>query len=154
MLLNTLLKSKNKKKKRMGRGIASGRGKTCGRGVKGQKARSGVSIKHFEGGQTSLIKRLPKRGFKSIKKKYSTSITLSKINSGIEKGILKKDTVINIKSLKLAKIVKKDAKIVKLILDKKDKNIKSLNKIQLSLDLYSKSSRKKSNDIGITLLSQ
>ena len=70
MQLNTLnLNKKKTKKKRLGRGIGSSKGKTCGRGHKGQKSRSGVAIKSFEGGQMPLYRRLPKRGFKSINKK-------------------------------------------------------------------------------------
>ena len=76
--LNTKLKI-NKLKMRVGRGIGSGKGKTCGRGVKGQKSRSGVAIKSFEGGQMPLYRRLPKRGFKSQKKK-DTAIILSLIH--------------------------------------------------------------------------
>ena len=67
-MLNNLKKIKQKKI-RVGRGIGSGKGKTSGRGVKGQKSRSGVAIKSFEGGQMPLYRRLPKRGFKSINKK-------------------------------------------------------------------------------------
>ena len=70
MQLNTLnLNTKKTKKKRLGRGIGSSKGKTCGRGHKGQKSRSGVAIKSFEGGQMPLYRRLPKRGFKSSNKK-------------------------------------------------------------------------------------
>ena len=83
MKLNNLkLRIKNKEKKRLGRGIGSGKGKTSGRGHKGQKSRSGVAIKSFEGGQMPLYRRLPKRGFKSLdyKKKRNTAIiNLSKI---------------------------------------------------------------------------
>ena len=68
MKLNSKLKTKNFKK-RIGRGIGSGKGKTSGRGIKGQKSRSGVAIKSFEGGQMPLYRRLPKRGFNSIKSK-------------------------------------------------------------------------------------
>ena len=71
MKLNNLTKT-NKKKIRPGRGIGSGKGKTSGRGHKGQKARSGVAIKSFEGGQMPLFRRLPKRGFKSFKKSDKT----------------------------------------------------------------------------------
>ena len=68
MKLNSSMKTKDKKK-RIGRGIGSGKGKTAGRGVKGQKSRSGVAIKSFEGGQMPLYRRLPKRGFNAIKNK-------------------------------------------------------------------------------------
>ena len=76
--LNTLSKVKQKKI-RVGRGIGSGKGKTSGRGVKGQKSRSGVSIKSFEGGQMPLYRRLPKRGFKTLSKKNTAILNLSKI---------------------------------------------------------------------------
>ena len=86
MKLNTLNSKKiSKSKKRLGRGIGSSKGKTCGRGHKGQKSRSGVAIKNFEGGQMPLYRRLPKRGFKSIKKKNIAMINLSKIQKIIAK---------------------------------------------------------------------
>jgi large subunit ribosomal protein L15 len=69
MQLNTLNKKIHKAKKRVGRGIGSGLGKTSGRGAKGQKSRSGVAIKAYEGGQMPLYRRLPKRGFNSLYKK-------------------------------------------------------------------------------------
>ena len=69
MRLNSLNLTIKKKSKRVGRGIGSSKGKTCGRGMKGQKSRSGVAIKSFEGGQMPLYRRLPKRGFKNFKKK-------------------------------------------------------------------------------------
>ena len=69
----------NKKKIRVGRGIGSGKGKTCGRGVKGQKSRSGVAIKSFEGGQMPLYRRLPKRGFNSVFKQNIAILNLEKI---------------------------------------------------------------------------
>ena len=77
MKLNTLVKTNLKKKIRPGRGIGSGKGKTGGRGVKGQKSRSGVAIKAFEGGQTPLYRRLPKRGFKSMFLRNTAIINLS-----------------------------------------------------------------------------
>ena len=73
--LNTKLKI-NKLKMRVGRGIGSGKGKTCGRGVKGQKSRSGVAIKSFEGGQMPLYRRLPKRGFNPISKNQIAILNL------------------------------------------------------------------------------
>ena len=75
----------NKSKIRVGRGIGSGKGKTSGRGIKGQKSRSGVSIKSFEGGQMPLYRRLPKRGFNSINKEKIAILNLDKIQSYIEK---------------------------------------------------------------------
>lgn len=77
-----------KNKKRVGRGIGSGKGKTCGRGVKGQKSRSGVAIKGFEGGQTSIVKRLPKRGFNCISTKKFNIINILNIESLITNGDL------------------------------------------------------------------
>ena len=84
MELNTLNSKTTKSKKRLGRGIGSSRGKTCGRGHKGQKSRSGVSIKSFEGGQMPLYRRLPKRGFNSIRKINVAKINLDKIQYFIE----------------------------------------------------------------------
>ena len=84
MHLNSLVRI-NKKKIRVGRGIGSGKGKTSSRGHKGQKSRSGVSIKSFEGGQMPLYRRLPKRGFKSLNKKTTAILNLSKIQNIIDK---------------------------------------------------------------------
>ncbi len=80
----------NKNKIRVGRGIGSGKGKTSGRGVKGQKSRSGVSIKSFEGGQMPLYRRLPKRGFNPIEKESIAILNLDKIQSFIDKKSFKK----------------------------------------------------------------
>ena len=86
MELNKLNSKAIKSKKRLGRGIGSSKGKTCGRGHKGQKSRSGVAIKSFEGGQMPLYRRLPKRGFKSIhSKKDLAIINLSRLQDIIEK---------------------------------------------------------------------
>ena len=111
MELNTLLKI-NKKKIRVGRGIGSGKGKTSSRGHKGQKSRSGVAIKSFEGGQMPLYRRLPKRGFKSFKKTEIAILNLSKIQTIFDKEknnlknsldlkILKEKNLINKKFLQL-----------------------------------------------------
>ena len=85
MTLNRLIKN-NKKKIRVGRGIGSGKGKTSSRGHKGQKSRSGVAIKSFEGGQMPLYRRLPKRGFKSLKSKNTIVLNLSKIQNMFDKN--------------------------------------------------------------------
>ena len=90
MKLNTLTSKSSKNKKRLGRGIGSSKGKTCGRGHKGQKSRSGVAIKSFEGGQMPLYRRLPKRGFKSTKNKAIAIINLSKIQEIINKEKIEK----------------------------------------------------------------
>ena len=111
MELNSLVKN-NKKKIRVGRGIGSGKGKTSSRGHKGQKSRSGVAIKSFEGGQMPLYRRLPKRGFKSLKKNITAILNLSKIQTMLDKSkndlkntldlkILKEKNLINVKYLKL-----------------------------------------------------
>ena len=111
MQLNKLIKN-NRKKIRVGRGIGSGKGKTSSRGHKGQKSRSGVAIKSFEGGQMPLYRRLPKRGFKSLNKNNTAILNLSKIQNIIEKKkneikknldleILKEKKLINKKFLKL-----------------------------------------------------
>jgi large subunit ribosomal protein L15 len=111
MELNSLVKN-NKKKIRVGRGIGSGKGKTSTRGHKGQKSRSGVAIKSFEGGQMPLYRRLPKRGFKSLKKDITAILNLAKIQSMLDKSkndlkntvdlkILKEKNLINKKYLKL-----------------------------------------------------
>ena len=90
----------NKSKIRVGRGIGSGKGKTSGRGVKGQKSRSGVAIKSFEGGQMPLYRRLPKRGFKSLNKKNTAILNLSKIQNILDKS---KDDIKNTLNLKILK---------------------------------------------------
>jgi large subunit ribosomal protein L15 len=111
MQLNNLIKT-NKKKIRVGRGIGSGKGKTSSRGHKGQKSRSGVAIKSFEGGQMPLYRRLPKRGFKSLKKDNTAILNLAKIQSMLDKlkndlkntldiNILKEKNLINKKYFKL-----------------------------------------------------
>ena len=107
MELNSLIKN-NKKKIRVGRGIGSGRGKTSSRGHKGQKSRSGVAIKSFEGGQMPLYRRLPKRGFKSMTKDITAVINLSKLQSMLEnsKNDIKKK-VIDLKTLKEKKLINK-----------------------------------------------
>ena len=99
MNLDSLTKI-NKKKIRVGRGIGSGRGKTSSRGHKGQKSRSGVAIKSFEGGQMPLYRRLPKRGFKSLNKKNVAILNLSKIQNILEKGKNNIKDIIDIKILR------------------------------------------------------
>ena len=106
MKLNSLVKN-NKKKLRVGRGIGSGRGKTSTRGHKGQKSRSGVAIKSFEGGQMPLYRRLPKRGFKSLNKKNMAILNLSKIQNIYEKNKNEFKSSLDLKSLKEKKIINK-----------------------------------------------
>ncbi len=106
MQLNTLIKI-NKKKIRVGRGIGSGKGKTSSRGHKGQKSRSGVAIKSFEGGQMPLYRRLPKRGFKKFKRKKVAILNLSKIQNIFEKSNKDLKNVLNLKTLKEKKLISK-----------------------------------------------
>ncbi len=102
-----------KNRKRVGRGIGSGTGKTSGAGHKGQKARSGVSIQGFEGGQTPIYRRLPKVGFTSRKKLLDNTyvMTVRDLVEALNKGIVKKDEEINLAALKAAKIVKSEDKL-------------------------------------------
>ena len=106
MQLNSLVKN-NKKKIRVGRGIGSGRGKTSSRGHKGQKSRSGVAIKSFEGGQMPLYRRLPKRGFKSFNKNKTVIINLSKIQKIFEKNKNVLKNSLDLKTLKDKNLVNK-----------------------------------------------
>ena len=104
-----------KNKLRVGRGIGSGKGKTAGRGHKGQKSRSGVAIKGFEGGQMPIHMRLPKRGFNNYTKKKYTEITTGKLQSFIDKGLLKVDKEIIENDLIEACNVKKSPNGIKLL---------------------------------------
>ena len=106
MELNNLEKT-NKKKIRVGRGIGSGKGKTSTRGHKGQKSRSGVSIKSFEGGQMPLYRRLPKRGFKSLNKKNIAILNLSKIQNMHDSNKELHKNSLDLKLLKEKKLISK-----------------------------------------------
>ena len=114
MNLNNLIKN-NKKKIRVGRGIGSGRGKTSSRGHKGQKSRSGVAIKSFEGGQMPLYRRLPKRGFKSLSKKNMAILNLSKIQNIFEKNKDDLKSPLNLKYLKENKLINKKSSKLKIL---------------------------------------
>ena len=114
MNLNNLIKN-NKKKIRVGRGIGSGRGKTSSRGHKGQKSRSGVAIKSFEGGQMPLYRRLPKRGFKSLSKKNMAILNLSKIQNIFEKNKNDLKNSLNLKYLKENKLINKKYSKLKIL---------------------------------------
>ena len=113
-MLNNLKKIKQKKI-RVGRGIGSGRGKTSGRGVKGQKSRSGVAIKSFEGGQMPLYRRLPKRGFHTIGKKETGSLNLAEIQLFIQSNKIKSTDKIDLALLKKLNIIKKKFKKLKVL---------------------------------------
>ena len=113
-MLNNLKKLKEKKI-RVGRGIGSGKGKTSGRGVKGQKSRSGVAIKSFEGGQMPLYRRLPKRGFNVIHKKDIGLLNLSDIQAFIQSKKINPSDKIDLELLKKLNIVKKKYKKLKVL---------------------------------------
>ena len=104
-----------KSKIRVGRGIGSGKGKTSGRGVKGQKSRSGVAIKSFEGGQMPLYRRLPKRGFNPVYKNKIAILNLDKIQSYIDKKTIKKTEVLNTELLKKLKLINKNSVKLKIL---------------------------------------
>ena len=133
----------NKSKLRVGRGIGSGKGKTSGRGVKGQKSRSGVSIKSFEGGQMPLYRRLPKRGFNSISKENIAILNLNKIQSHIDDKSLKSSETINSTLLKKLRLINKNSVKLKIL---GSGEIKS--KINIEADLASKSAIEKLEKMG------
>ena len=142
MQLNNLIKN-NKKKIRVGRGIGSGKGKTSSRGHKGQKSRSGVAIKSFEGGQMPLYRRLPKRGFKSLQKKDTAILNLSKIQNIIDK-----------KNNEIAKNLNLKLLIEKNLINKKFKKLKILGtgeikkNIEITAHFASKEALKKIEKVG------
>ena len=111
----------NKSKIRVGRGIGSGKGKTSGRGVKGQKSRSGVAIKSFEGGQMPLYRRLPKRGFNSFNKRKIGKLNLGDLQQFIESKRIKSSEKIDIKYLHNLKIIKKNMKKLRYLVRVKSK---------------------------------
>ena len=117
MKLNELERIANKGKKRLGRGIGSGKGKTSGRGHKGQKARSGASINGYEGGQTAIYMRLPKRGFNNIFRTVYKTITTDTIQRLFESGTLDSAEIITKQVLVDKNIVKKDT-LIKLVMGK------------------------------------
>ena len=144
MQLNKLYSKVKKSKKRLGRGIGSGKGKTSGRGHKGQKSRSGVAIKSFEGGQMPLYRRLPKRGFKSItNNKKVAIINLYRIQEIIvnEKNTL--NNKINLANLQKSKFINKKYKRLKLL---GSGDLKK--KFDIELNSISKSAKEKIEKLG------
>ena len=133
----------NKSKIRVGRGIGSGKGKTSGRGVKGQKSRSGVAIKSFEGGQMPLYRRLPKRGFNPLEKTKIAILNLDKIQTYIDKKSIKLTETLNSDLLKKLKLINKNSKKLKIL---GSGNIK--DKINIEADLASKSAIEKLEKVG------
>ena len=137
-------RSKIKKSKiRVGRGIGSGKGKTSGRGVKGQKSRSGVAIKSFEGGQMPLYRRLPKRGFNPLQKESIAILNLEKIQFFINKKTINTNDVLNSSTLKKLNLINKNSKKLKILGTGEIKD-----KINIEADLASKSALAKLEKIG------
>ena len=124
MKLNTLNTKIKTLKKRLGRGIGSSKGKTSGRGHKGQKSRSGVAIKSFEGGQMPLYRRLPKRGFRQLNKKNPVAkISLKRMQEMLKKKIILPNNIVTLSTLQKLKLIKKNYKRLKLfgVVDLKEK---------------------------------
>ena len=142
MSLNNLIKT-NRKKIRVGRGIGSGKGKTSARGHKGQKSRSGVAIKSFEGGQMPLYRRLPKRGFKSFAKDNTASLNIGKIQTLYDKNKDYFKDAINLEALKEKKIINKKYSKLK-ILGSGDIKIK----IEIKAHFFSKQAKEKIEKAG------
>ena len=145
MKLNTLIKT-NVKKIRPGRGIGSGKGKTGGRGIKGQKSRSGVAIKAFEGGQTPLYRRLPKRGFKSLAPNNVAIINLSHLQKFHDTKKIDLNLPLDLKLLKDKKIINKKYLKLKIL---GDGDLKS--KINITVNFASKQAQTKIEKTGGTL---
>ena len=133
----------NKHKIRVGRGIGSGKGKTSGRGVKGQKSRSGVAIKSFEGGQMPLYRRLPKRGFNPINKKKIAKINLDQLQNFVDKKRIDPSNLINLESLKKNNIINKSYLKFKVL-----GNGKLTSKIDIEVDYSSISAKEKIENLG------
>ena len=142
MQLNSLVKN-NKKKIRVGRGIGSGRGKTSTRGHKGQKSRSGVAIKSFEGGQMPLYRRLPKRGFKSLKKDNTAVLNLSRIQSMLDKSKNDLKGTLDLKTLKEKNLINKKYLKLKILGSGEIKK-----NIEISAHLASKQALTKIEKVG------
>ena len=144
MELNTLNSKTFKSRKRLGRGIGSTKGKTCGRGHKGQKSRSGVAIKSFEGGQMPLYRRLPKRGFNSFANKRNiVSINLSRIQEIIDKQKAILNNKINLSNLQKSKFINKRYRKIKLL---GTGDLKQ--KLDIEVNSISKSAKEKIEKLG------
>ena len=130
-------------KKRLGRGIGSGKGKTSGRGIKGQKSRSGVAIKSFEGGQMPLYRRLPKRGFNPINKKKIAKINLDQLQSFVDSKRVNPENGINLEILKKNKIINKSYLKYKILA-----NGNLTSKINIEADFSSISAKEKIEKLG------
>ena len=144
--MTTKLNNRERIKKlkiRVGRGIGSGKGKTSGRGVKGQKSRSGVAIKSFEGGQMPLYRRLPKRGFNSISSEKIAILNLEKIQTYIDKKTINASEILNTELLKKLKIINKNSTKLKILGTGEIKD-----KVNIQANLASKSAVEKLEKIG------
>ena len=142
MKLNSLTKI-NSKKIRPGRGIGSSKGKTSGRGHKGQKSRSGVAVKSFEGGQMPLYRRLPKRGFKTLFEKNIAILNLSALQKFFDSKTLETDKPLDLKTLKEKKIINKKYFKLKILGGGEIKN-----KINISANFFSKQAQEKIEKTG------
>ena len=140
--LNNNIKIKTSKK-RLGRGIGSGKGKTSGRGVKGQKSRSGVAINSFEGGQMPLYRRLPKRGFNPVNKNKIAKINLDQLQKFLDIKRIDPGAQINLESLKKSKIIKKSYLKYKIL-----SNGNLTTKINIEADFISNSAKEKIEKVG------
>ena len=143
MKLNTLDIKRKKSKKRLGSGIGSSKGKTCGRGHKGQKSRSGVAIKSFEGGQMPLYRRLPKRGFKIKKSEKVAILNLYKLQDLMSKKKIQLNDKINLENLKKSKLVSSKYDKLKIL---GFGDIK--NKIEIESNYISKPAKEKIEKVG------
>ena len=144
--LNSTIKM-NKKRLRVGRGIGSGKGKTSGRVVKGQKSRSGVAIKSFEGGQMPLFRRLPKRGFNSLNLKKIAKINLEKIQLLVDKKIITSQNELSLKNLQENKIIGKSFKKLKIL-----GNGQLKDKISIETNYLSANAKTKLEKIGCNII--
>jgi len=149
MQLNSFNIKIKKKKKRIGRGIGSSKGKTSGRGHKGQKSRSGVAIKSFEGGQMPLYRRLPKRGFNTLKKKNIALLNLNKLQEIFKKKIVPASSKLNLELLQKNKQINKKYNKLKLL---GNGDIKE--KINIEVNFISKPAKSKIEKAGgiVTLI--
>ena len=144
MKLNSINIKIKEKKKRLGRGIGSTKGKTCGRGHKGQKARSGVAIKSFEGGQMPLYRRLPKRGFNPLRNKQTIAmINLYKMQKILEKKVISPDNKVNLSILQKSKQINKKYRKLKLL---GSGDIKE--KLNIEVNFISNSAKEKIEKLG------
>ena len=147
MELNSINHRVKSKKIRVGRGIGSGKGKTSGRGHKGQKSRSGVAIKSFEGGQMPLYRRLPKRGFNPLNKEIFGLINLSIIQNLIDAKKILPDDIVDIEKLKKINCIKKRIKKIKIL-----GNGEIKDKINFKTDSISVSAKTKIEKVGGTVV--